>query len=242
MVFPFKAIGFDWAHTLVDLGEEDDRKPLEQVYLFLKSKQISLPDFEDFLNKSRELFKSMIELSWTTHREARYEEVLQYLLFNYKVKWEGQTTVQEILKVYYNEVYQERVVFPEVARVLEQLNQNGTPMGIISNTTNPVFMKMTELENSGLKKHFDFALYSSNYPYRKPHPSIFQLAASHFQVPTQEILFVGDSLTADILGAQGVGMKTAWLNRKNKKAESNISPDFELNSLEDLLRIHWAKI
>ena len=27
MEFPFKAVAFDWAHTLVDLGEEDDRPP-----------------------------------------------------------------------------------------------------------------------------------------------------------------------------------------------------------------------
>ena len=81
MNFPFKAIGFDWAHTLVDLGEEDDRKPLEKIFSFLQAKHISLPDFEECLEKSRDLFKSMIELSRITHREARYEEVLKYLLF-----------------------------------------------------------------------------------------------------------------------------------------------------------------
>ena len=35
MEFPFKAVAFDWAHTLVDLGEEDDRAPLEKVFAFL---------------------------------------------------------------------------------------------------------------------------------------------------------------------------------------------------------------
>ena len=53
MEFPFKAVAFDWAHTLVDLGEEDDRPPLEKVFTFLKTKQIPLPDFEDCL-KNRE--------------------------------------------------------------------------------------------------------------------------------------------------------------------------------------------
>ena len=81
MGFPFKAIGFDWANTLVSLGEEGDRNPLEKVFIHLEEKEITLPDFEVCLNKSRELFRSMIELSRTTHMEARYEEVLQYLLF-----------------------------------------------------------------------------------------------------------------------------------------------------------------
>ena len=238
MEFPFKAVAFDWAHTLVDLGEEDDRPPLEKVFTFLKTKQIPLPDFEDCLEKSRELFKSMIELSRVTHREARYEEVLQYLLFYFNVPWQGQTTLQEILQVYYEEVYQERKVFPEVPAVLKQLS--GVAMGIVSNTTNPVFMKDFELEGSGLKEYFDFAIYSSGFPFRKPHPSIFQLAINRFEVQPGEILFVGDSLANDILGAHEVGMKTAWLNRKKEQAE--LCPDYELGSLQDLLRIHWVRI
>ena len=238
MEFPFKAVAFDWAHTLVDLGEEDDRPPLEKVFTFLKTKQIPLPDFEDCLEKSRELFKSMIELSRVTHREARYEEVLQYLLFYFNVPWQGQTTLQEILQVYYEEVYQERKVFPEVPAVLKQLS--GVSMGIVSNTTNPVFMKDFELEGSGLKEYFDFAIYSSGFPFRKPHPSIFQLAINRFEVQPGEILFVGDSLANDILGAHEVGMKTAWLNRKKERAEPG--PDYELGSLEDLLRIHCVHV
>jgi putative hydrolase of the HAD superfamily len=191
------------------------------------------------LKKSRELFRSMIELSRTTHMEARYEEVLQYLLFYFKISWNGKVSLQELLQVYYREVYREREVFPEVKNVLQQLSEWDISMGIISNTTNPVFMKELELEDSGLKKYFDFTLYSSGVPYRKPHPSIFQLAINHFQLVPCEILFVGDSLSADILGAQKVGMKTAWINRKQD--QTDIVPDYELISLEDLLRIHWVE-
>jgi putative hydrolase of the HAD superfamily len=239
MEFPFKAVGFDWAHTLMDLGDESDRLPLEKVFAYLKTKQIPLPDFEVCLNKSRELFRPMIEQSRITHMEARYEEVLQYLLFYFKIPWQGKASLQDLLRVYYREVYQERQIFPEVNNVLQQLSQWGISMGIISNTTNPVFMKELELENSGLKKYFDFTIYSSGVPFRKPHPSIFQLAINHFQLEPCEILFVGDSLSADIMGAQGVGMKTAWINRKEE--QTNIVPDYELTSLEDLLRIHWVE-
>jgi putative hydrolase of the HAD superfamily len=239
MEFPFKAIGFDWANTLVDLGEEDDRRPLKKVFTHLEEKKITLPDFEVCLRKSRELFKSMIELSRITHREARYEEVLQYLLFYFKISWKGKVSLEELLQVYYREVYREREIFPEVKNVLQQLSEWNICMGIISNTTNPVFMKELELEDSGLKKYFEFTLYSSGVPYRKPHSSIFQLSISYFRLEPCEILFVGDSLSADILGAQKVGMKTAWINRK--KEQTDIVPDYEMNSLEDLLRIYWLE-
>jgi putative hydrolase of the HAD superfamily len=236
MEFPFKAIGFDWAHTLVDLGKEDDRRPLEKVFSYLQMNKVSLPDFEEFLGKSRELFKSMIDLSRSTHREARYEEVLQYLLTYFKISWQGKVSLENILEIYYKEVYLERKVFPEVVPVLKQLRQWGVPMGIVSNTTNPVFMKELELKGSGLKEYFDITIYSSGLPFRKPHPSIFQLAISHFQLLPSEILFVGDSPSADIFGAHAVGMKTAWINRKKEKTD--ICSDFELGSLEELLQIH----
>ncbi len=240
MEFPFRAVAFDWAHTLVDLGEEDDRAPLQKVFAFLKTKQIPLPNFEDCLKKSRELFQSMTEQSRTTHREARYEEVLRYLLFYFKVAWQRRTTLSEILQVYYEEVYRGRKVFPEVSAVLKQLSQWGVSMGVVSNTTNPVAMKEFELEGSGLKEYFDFTIYSSGVPFRKPHPSIFQLAISRFQARPSQILFVGDNLSTDILGACEVGMKTAWLNRRNEPAE--LRPDYELCSLEDLLRIHPVNV
>jgi putative hydrolase of the HAD superfamily len=238
MEFPYKAIGFDWAHTLVDLGEEDDCRPLKKVFAYLQEKNIPLPDFDICLKKSRELFKAMIALSRTTDREARYEEVLEYLLLYFKIPWQGQASFHEMIEAYFTEVYRERQVFPEVVSVLKQLSQWGVPMGIVSNTTNPVSMKTFELEGSGLKEYFDFCLYSSGLPFRKPHPTIFQLAISRFQFQPSEILFVGDNLCADIFGAHRVGMKTAWINRNQSEAPDDISPDHELSSLGDLLDIH----
>ena len=239
MKFPFKAIGFDWANTIVELKEECDRTPLKKVFDCLQAKHVALPEFEACLSKSRELFRSMIEQSQTTYREARYEEVLQYLLFFFNISLEGKSSLQELLKVYYKQVYREREVFPEVSAVLHQLSLWGVSMGIISNTTNPVFMKELELEDSGLKNYFDFTIYSSCVPFRKPHPSIFQLAVSQFQLEPCEILFVGDSLSFDVMGAHEVGMKTAWINRKNE--ETDIVPDYELSSLESLLQIDWVE-
>ena len=239
MRFPFKAIGFDWANTIVELKEECDRTPLKKVFDCLQAKQVALPEFETCLSKSRELFRSMIEQSQTTYREARYEEVLQYLLFYFNISLDGKSSLQELLQVYYKQVYCEREIFPEVNSVLHQLSRWGVSMGIISNTTNPVFMKELELEDSGLKNYFDFTIYSSCVPFRKPHPSIFQLAISQFQLEPCEILFVGDSLSFDVMGAHEVGMKTAWINRKNE--ETDIVPDYELSSLESLLKIDWVE-
>ena len=49
MKFPFKAIGFDWANTIVELKEECDRTPLKKVFDCLQAKQVALPEFETCL-------------------------------------------------------------------------------------------------------------------------------------------------------------------------------------------------
>ena len=181
MNLPFKAIGFDWAYTLVDLGREDDRKPLKKVFSFLDKKNISLPDFEEFLDMSRNIFRPMIDKSRITHQEARFEVALQKLMSHFEIPLSDEITLNKLLEVYYLEVYLERKVYPDVVSVLSSLKKMGVRMGIISNTTNPIFMKERERQASGLKPFFEFAIYSSATPYRKPHPSIFESADSNIE-------------------------------------------------------------
>ncbi len=240
MNFPFKAIGFDWAYTLVDLGKEDDRKPLQKVFSFLSHRNVSLPDFGGFLDKSRKIFRPMIENSRTTHQEARFEVALQKLVSHFEIPLNEDITLNKLLEVYYLEVYSERKVYPEVMSVLSSFKNMGARMGIISNTTNPIFMKEKEMQATGLKPFFEFAIYSSDTPYRKPHPSIFESAVAHLGMNPAEILFVGDNISMDVVGAQGIGMKSAWLNRNGKILPVGVNPDYELHSLEDLLRIDLA--
>lgn len=237
MSFPFKGIGFDWAYTLVDLGKEDDRSPLKKVFRYLSSKNLPLPDFEDFLEQLRKIFHPMIENSRITNQEAHFEIALKKLISQFNISLNEDCSLKKLLEVYYMEVYSERKLYPEVISVLNSLQSIGVRMGVVSNTTNPRFMKENEMKAAGLEPFFDFAIYSSDTPYRKPHPSIFQLAIESLKLKPEEILFVGDNLRLDIVGAQNVGMKSAWINRERKTNSMEGEPDYELHSLMDLLRI-----
>tara|TARA_B100000686_G_scaffold196033_1_gene202924 strand:+ start:1236 stop:1964 length:729 start_codon:yes stop_codon:yes gene_type:complete len=237
MSFPFKGIGFDWAYTLMDLGEEDDGLPLKKVFDYLSSKNISLPSFDEFLDETRKIFFPMIEKSFETNKEARFEVVLQKIIHQFEIPLNRGVTLENLLEIYYLEVYSKRNLYPEVISVLNSLKSMGVRMGVVSNTTNPGFMKENEMQASGLKPYFEFAIYSSDTLYRKPHPSIFELAIESLNMKPKEILFVGDNISSDVVGAKSVGMKSAWVNRERKKVPVGGEPDYELYSLEDLLRI-----
>ena len=237
MAYPYKAILFDWAYTLVDLVEEDDRAAFFKMVEFLKSKNLNLPDFEILFAEYQDLFYGLIKESRHTHREACFETVLRHLFFINKVEIGDRTSWKEILTIYYDVIHNVRMVYPEVIETLECLNDNGVRMAIISNTTNPEFIKNQELCRTELDRYFEFAIFSSSTPYRKPHPSIFRAAISRLRVNAKEILFVGDNLHMDVRGPQSVGISAAWLNRNASPLVSEIVPEYQITSLSELINI-----
>ncbi|PIQ98933.1 MAG: hypothetical protein COV66_13635 [Nitrospinae bacterium CG11_big_fil_rev_8_21_14_0_20_45_15] len=235
--FPYKAVVFDWAYTLVDLVEECDEKAFERIYQKMQGWGWNLPEYKVVYDHYREVFEMMVHQSRSTHQEARFEEVLKLLLLShYKEKVENEK-IRELLREYYEEIYKPRKVYDETIPVLQELQGKGVRMGIISNTTNPDFMKDYERELLGLSPYFEFSIYSSGVPFRKPHPSIYEIALTRLSVPVEEILFVGDSPLTDIAGPQAVGMHTAWLNREDAPHPEPIRPHYVIHSLADLLEI-----
>ncbi|KMP12598.1 hypothetical protein UR09_00790 [Candidatus Nitromaritima sp. SCGC AAA799-A02] len=242
MNFSYKAILFDWAYTLVDLIDEDDHAAFVRLTDFLRERGVELPDFDRLFTAYQDMFYGLIAESRQTHREACFETVLRYLFFRFGIELQDRATWTEILTVYYDVIHGVRILYPDVVGTLEAMQKAGVRMGVVSNTTNPKFIKEEEMHRTRLDRFFEFALYSSVMPYRKPHPSIFRAAVERFGLEAREILFVGDDLRMDVAGPQAVGLSTAWLNRKGASPIDGIVPDYQLTRLDDLLRIEPLKV
>ena len=63
MQFPYKAILFDWAYTLVDLVCEDDRAAFIEMMNFLKENDVKVPQFEAIFSSYRNLLGFFEQLS-----------------------------------------------------------------------------------------------------------------------------------------------------------------------------------
>ena len=99
MNFPYKAVLFDWAYTLVDLVCEDDRVAFSEMMKFLKDQGVKLPEFELIFSEYQDLFYGLIKESRQTHREIDFETVLRHLFFKYGIEIEGRVSWKEILTV-----------------------------------------------------------------------------------------------------------------------------------------------
>ncbi|MCJ7435219.1 MAG: HAD-IA family hydrolase [Anaerolineales bacterium] len=119
---------------------------------------------------------------------------------------------------------------------LTQLESSGYRMGLISNAGDHKDV-LQLVEHFDLRRFFDFVLTSAACYYRKPHPRIFELALAHWNIPASEAIMVGDTLEADIMGAQKAGLLGIWITRRaqpNADDLQRIKPDFSLRGLNEL--------
>ena len=109
-------------------------------------------------------------------------------------------------------------------------------MGIISNAGDDRDVQQL-VENFDIGSFFDIVLTSAACGYRKPHKRIFELALEYFNIRAEEVAMVGDTLSADILGANQMGMYSIWITRRVEKepeGELPAQPQAVINSLAEL--------
>ncbi len=68
----------------------------------------------------------------------------------------------------------------------------------------------------------------------KPEPHLFQVALRRLGLPPQAVVMVGDSIHSDILGAQGVGLRTIWIAPPDADPVG-ARPDLTIRSYAELL-------
>lgn len=105
----------------------------------------------------------------------------------------------------------------------------------LANTSDKVFHKNI-LKKTKLKKHFHLYIDSDSVGIRKPNSKIFRLVLKHFNLKPKEAVMIGDTPSADILGAKKLGIKTILINRRNLhfRFSHKTKPDFEIISLNEI--------
>jgi FMN phosphatase YigB (HAD superfamily) len=91
------------------------------------------------------------------------------------------------------------------------------------------------VQDTGVREHFDVVMISAEVGLRKPNPRIFERMAAALLLEPREILFVGDTVRDDVLGAKRAGMCAAWINRDRLPLPEGVpAPDLEIADLADL--------
>lgn len=130
------------------------------------------------------------------------------------------------------------VPMPNLHKVLLQLEQTGHSMALISNASDEANVQR-QIDEHGLRHYFHPIVVSAAIGIRKPHPLIFKPVLDEWDIPAHQIVMIGDTLGADILGATNVSMRSIWISTQADRPDNLakvglLKPDATSNTLEEI--------
>ena len=146
------------------------------------------------------------------------------------------TILREALEAMYSITQQNWYIELDAIPALQTLRQQGYRLGIVSNTSDDQNVQ-TLIDRWELRPFFESIVTSAACGIRKPDRRIFQIALDHFKVSPEQIVMVGDTLTADVLGANQIGMYSVWITRRveiPEEGELTIQPQAVISGLGEI--------
>ena len=184
-------------------------------------------------------FASIFDLYYHRRRDGNREETTVQLLSEL-LESQGASPPDEVLRAALQALYavtQENWhVEPDAHPTLGLLREKGYPLGLVSNAADDRNVQDL-IDKAGIREYFDFILSSAACGVRKPDPQIFRAALEHFGAQPGRAMMVGDTLEADILGANNLGMYSVWLSRRAPAPPEGllqIQPNAVVSALKDL--------
>jgi HAD superfamily hydrolase (TIGR01549 family) len=104
------------------------------------------------------------------------------------------------------------------------------PIAVVSN--NLLEEQQEKLRTCGLDRFVDALIVSEEAGTSKPDPAIFLLALDRLQALPGDAVMVGDSWTADVVGARSAGIRDIWFNPDGALAPAGETAVPELRALE----------
>ena len=203
-----RAIGFDLFNTLV-MAKPDTleraffrlQESLEQNGLYLEPKAFKAAYYEAamlFIKKTREDGRETHNRFWIS---AALEKS------GYRVPPDD-PRIAAAVDAYFSTFYDSCYCVPGTESMLERLKDQ-YQLGLLSNFTHwPAALEI--INRLELAPFFGITLISGQLGYRKPHETVFTKLTDGFDVGTDEIMFVGDDVDADVNGALAAGIKPVW--------------------------------
>jgi FMN phosphatase YigB (HAD superfamily) len=127
-------------------------------------------------------------------------------------------------------------LMPAVSEVLPQI---GLPLALWANTREAREVHVRRwLQRAGLGSLFRWVITSADAGTRKPAPGFFEYALARCGLAREDVLFVGNQLNTDILGAEAVGIRTVWVSGSDYRSIDDgpceAVPTYTIRTLADL--------
>ncbi len=100
------------------------------------------------------------------------------------------------------------------------------------------FVQESRLRIGNFDKYFNGVFVSEDVGIPKPAKEFFDYCFEKLDYPDKtEMILIGDSLTADIIGGINYGVETIWFNKNSEPLPDNVTPAYTVNSLKEIEKI-----
>ncbi len=237
---------FDMGGTLEDIFVDDrsQREAIERLREMLLSYGLDPKVDHDEL-------KARVDQGWLRYgeyRDARDVELKpveiwrDYILKTFDFPAEVLVPHCEEIAHMWEVTYYHRSLRPRVAEMLQGLDGLGLKLGIISNTA-ALYQVFDILEEYGIRGYFQDVTLSSVTGMRKPSPDIFRVSMLQLRSRPEECVYVGDTVSRDIIGSKRAGFaKAIQISSKLTKMKDlgirrEYEPDYLVEDIYDVYPI-----
>jgi 2-haloalkanoic acid dehalogenase type II len=208
-VIPTRAVLFDFGGTLYDYETlaPGDQQSLQLLADLAGCGADSRAVQRAYREALRRVFRGYLERSFYFHRDMFRDAAVEML------RELGSEADPDHLERYRRSQWEfHRRDFrlrERVPETLTEIRRRGLRLGIVSNIDQDQLEHLSEL--AGLERYFDWLLSSEEAGSCKPDSRIFAEALRRAECRPEEALFVGDSLSQDIVGANRAGLRSVLL-------------------------------
>jgi len=219
---------FDLDHTLWDF-EKNSALTYKKV-LVENNLEVNLSDFlEVYIPNNIALWKLYRE-DKITSEELRYQRLKKtFDALKYKIS-DDSIAILSNQYIEYLSIYNH--LFPNAIEILEYLKPN-YKLHIITNGFKEV--QDRKLKKSNIFNYFSQIINSETAGVKKPNPIIFNKALELTAITAENALMIGDSLEADIIGAQAAGFHVLHFNIHKEARHGYCDMISNLNEIKNYL-------
>ncbi len=212
----FRAVLFDWGGTLVRDDALVASSPAAAVALYARKKlHLALPDavFERAFQAVLPAYEPGVTTS-CPHIERLIAAAFRELGWTL-----DEPDVRECARLFFEEATFAQDMFEDARALLSSLKYRGYAVGVVTNSIFPATLYGPRLGELGMAGHIDVFVSSADTGVSKPGRESYEAALKALEADVHEVLFVGDRLDTDVVGARAVGMRAVLIDRTSRRRE-----------------------